>query len=149
VESVTFDLHDSFNDPQRIVTSPPFLIEEEGYGSFDIQITLKFKDSNINSFHFLHRLVVTKPKSSDLLTINLNSGFGNCIEMLYGYDVDLLERKLNLLGGRDILHAAQIVKDMRDDGCWVDESIEGEFHFDLYSLRKEIIDTLWNFVKNK
>lgn len=42
VESITFNLHDSFAQPKRKVVSPPFKVSEQGWGSFllIVEITL-------------------------------------------------------------------------------------------------------------
>jgi len=43
LEKVVFTLHDTFKDPKRTVTSPPYKIQEAGYGSFKILIDLYFR----------------------------------------------------------------------------------------------------------
>lgn len=42
VKRVVFQLHPSFNNPTRVVESPPFEISECGWGEFEIAITLFF-----------------------------------------------------------------------------------------------------------
>ena len=45
LEKAVFTLHQSFQDPVRTVSKPPFKLSEQGYGSFQIQIELFFKVS--------------------------------------------------------------------------------------------------------
>lgn len=40
VKRVVFQLHPSFNDPTRVVESPPFELSETGWGEFEIGITI-------------------------------------------------------------------------------------------------------------
>jgi YEATS domain-containing protein 4 len=42
VKKVVFQLHPSFNNPTRVVESPPFEVSECGWGEFEIAITLFF-----------------------------------------------------------------------------------------------------------
>lgn len=42
IEKVVFYLHQSFAEPIRVVTSPPFQVTETGWGSFDIQMKVYF-----------------------------------------------------------------------------------------------------------
>ena len=42
IKHVVFQLHPSFNNPTRIVESPPFELSECGWGEFEIGISLFF-----------------------------------------------------------------------------------------------------------
>lgn len=42
VKRAVFQLHSSFNNPMRVVESPPFELSECGWGEFEIAITLHF-----------------------------------------------------------------------------------------------------------
>ena len=42
VKRVVFQLHSSFNNPTRVVETPPFELSESGWGEFEIVITLHF-----------------------------------------------------------------------------------------------------------
>uniref|UniRef100_A0A2C9WCL1 YEATS domain-containing protein n=1 Tax=Manihot esculenta TaxID=3983 RepID=A0A2C9WCL1_MANES len=42
IKRVVFQLHPSFNNPTRVVDSPPFELSECGWGEFEIVITLVF-----------------------------------------------------------------------------------------------------------
>lgn len=42
VKRAVFQLHASFNNPTRVLESPPFEVSESGWGEFEIAITLHF-----------------------------------------------------------------------------------------------------------
>lgn len=42
VKRVVFQLHSSFNNPMRVVESPPFELSESGWAEFEIAIILHF-----------------------------------------------------------------------------------------------------------
>lgn len=44
IKRVVFQLHPSFNNPVRVVDSPPFELSESGWGEFEIVISLYFHD---------------------------------------------------------------------------------------------------------
>lgn len=44
IKKVVFQLHPSFNNPVRVVESPPFELSECGWGEFEIAISLHFHD---------------------------------------------------------------------------------------------------------
>lgn len=46
VKKVHFKLHESYNNPNRIVTKPPYEVTETGWGEFDIVIKIYFHDPN-------------------------------------------------------------------------------------------------------
>lgn len=43
-DRVTYKLHPTFQNPNRVLKRPPFLIEEEGWGEFDLAIVMHFAD---------------------------------------------------------------------------------------------------------
>ncbi|PAA62040.1 hypothetical protein BOX15_Mlig021564g1 [Macrostomum lignano] len=45
VERVVFQLHPTFPDPMRVVSQPPFEIEEKAFGTFPMKIELHFNNS--------------------------------------------------------------------------------------------------------
>lgn len=55
-EKVSFKLHESFQNPLRIVLEPPFEIKETGWGEFEIQIKLHFRNANIKPLLVYHML---------------------------------------------------------------------------------------------
>lgn len=46
VKKVHFKLHDSYENPTRIVQEPPFEITETGWGEFEVVIKIYFQDTN-------------------------------------------------------------------------------------------------------
>lgn len=57
IKRAVFQLHSSFNNPTRVVESPPFELSEAGWGEFEIAITLYFHsdvcDKPLNLYHHL------------------------------------------------------------------------------------------------
>ncbi|XP_057966072.1 transcription initiation factor TFIID subunit 14b-like [Malania oleifera] len=57
IKRAVFQLHSSFNNPMRVVESPPFELSESGWGEFEIAITLYFHsdvcDKPLNVYHHL------------------------------------------------------------------------------------------------
>ncbi|KAK0179195.1 hypothetical protein PV327_008009 [Microctonus hyperodae] len=56
VKKVHFKLHESYNNPNRIVTKPPYELTETGWGEFEIVIKIYFHDSNerpVTIYHIL------------------------------------------------------------------------------------------------
>ena len=47
LDKVVFTLHETFDDPVRRVVKPPFMVAEQGYGSFQILVDLHFKVNKI------------------------------------------------------------------------------------------------------
>ncbi|XP_016439941.1 transcription initiation factor TFIID subunit 14b isoform X2 [Nicotiana tabacum] len=57
VKRVVFQLHSSFNNPTRVVDSPPFELSECGWGEFEIVLTLHFRtDVCDKPLHLYHHL---------------------------------------------------------------------------------------------
>lgn len=56
LSSVTYHLHQSFPNPIRKLTEPPFALEEEGWGEFDMKIVCKFisKGGTFTIYHDLN-----------------------------------------------------------------------------------------------
>jgi YEATS domain-containing protein 4 len=44
VESVTFILHESFADPVRVVSAPPYKVDDRGWGEFVVTVRVAFRD---------------------------------------------------------------------------------------------------------
>lgn len=42
IKKVTFNLHESFVNPLRVIKEPPFQVSETGYGGFTMPITIQF-----------------------------------------------------------------------------------------------------------
>jgi len=61
VKRVEFKLHDSYVNPKRIVSRPPYEITETGWGEFEIQIKLTFIDTQEKPVTFYHLLKLFFP----------------------------------------------------------------------------------------
>lgn len=46
IKKVTFKLHESYANQNRVVLKPPYEITETGWGEFEIVIKIYFHDSN-------------------------------------------------------------------------------------------------------
>lgn len=46
IKSVTFTLHQSFAEPVRVLTKPPYVVEETGWGEFSIKMAIAFHHCN-------------------------------------------------------------------------------------------------------
>jgi YEATS domain-containing protein 4 len=49
ISKVVFHLHASFSQPVRELTSPPYEVSEKGWGEFEAQIRIVWKDPNEKS----------------------------------------------------------------------------------------------------
>lgn len=70
IKKVHFKLHDSYPNQNRIVTKPPFEVQETGWGEFEVVIKIYFQDPNerpITIYHIL-KLFETDPVNK---TINV------------------------------------------------------------------------------
>ncbi|OUM62413.1 hypothetical protein PIROE2DRAFT_11323 [Piromyces sp. E2] len=56
IKKVVFRLHESFENPNRVVDSFPFEVSETGWGEFEILIKLYFQDSSEKHISFFHQL---------------------------------------------------------------------------------------------
>ncbi|KAJ8669972.1 hypothetical protein QAD02_001231 [Eretmocerus hayati] len=66
VKKIHFKLHESYNNPNRIVTKPPYELTETGWGEFEIVIKIYFHDPNeraVTLYHVL-KLFQTTPEVS-------------------------------------------------------------------------------------
>ena len=56
IKEVHFKLHDSFKNPERIITSWPFELYEVGWGEFDIRIKIYLIDETLKPIDLIHSL---------------------------------------------------------------------------------------------
>ncbi|KAK6136671.1 hypothetical protein DH2020_029578 [Rehmannia glutinosa] len=69
VKRAVFQLHSSFNNPTRVVDSPPFEVSESGWGEFEIAITLHFhNDVGDKPLHLYHHLKLYPEEESGPLS---------------------------------------------------------------------------------
>lgn len=55
IERVTFTLHASFHQPERILKHPPYEVTETGWGEFEIAINIRFhhEEKDVTIYHHL------------------------------------------------------------------------------------------------
>ncbi|EDR25055.1 YEATS domain-containing protein, putative [Entamoeba dispar SAW760] len=57
IDSVTFHLHESFQNPHRRISQPPYEITEQGWGEFEAVIEISFK-YNLGQITFKHFIIL-------------------------------------------------------------------------------------------
>ena len=61
IASVTFGLHSSFAQPNRVISTPPYEVTETGWGEFVINITVAFHDAALSPVSLSHLLKLFPP----------------------------------------------------------------------------------------
>mmetsp|Transcript_9084 Transcript_9084/g.17324 ORF Transcript_9084/g.17324 Transcript_9084/m.17324 type:complete len:267 (+) Transcript_9084:50-850(+) len=61
IEKVVFQLHASFAQPLREITTPPYEVTERGWGEFEAQIRITWKDPNEKSTYVSHGIKLYPP----------------------------------------------------------------------------------------
>lgn len=61
IHSVSFTLHSTFENRIRTIVEPPYEVEETGWGEFDINIEIKFKDETQSTVNLIHSLKLFPP----------------------------------------------------------------------------------------
>nr|XP_020455220.1 YEATS domain-containing protein 4 isoform X2 [Monopterus albus] len=64
VKKIQFKLHESYGNPLRVVTKPPYEITETGWGEFEIVIKIFFIDPNERPVTLYHLLKLFQSDSS-------------------------------------------------------------------------------------
>ncbi|XP_024118082.1 YEATS domain-containing protein 4, partial [Oryzias melastigma] len=64
VKKIQFKLHESYGNPLRVVTKPPYEITETGWGEFEIIIKIFFIDPNERPVTLYHLLKLFQSDSS-------------------------------------------------------------------------------------
>jgi YEATS domain-containing protein 4 len=64
ISKVIFQLHPSFAQPVRELTSPPFEVSEKGWGEFEAQIRIVWNDTNEQSVTLNHFIKLYPPPKS-------------------------------------------------------------------------------------
>ena len=72
IEYVTFHLHESFANPHRKITQPPYILNENGWGEFEVLIEIQFKFNFGNLFfhHFLMLFSNDKNKKGNISNVS-------------------------------------------------------------------------------
>ena len=104
VEKVEFKLHESFENPLKTFTEPPFKVEEIGWGEFRMEITIYSKDEISPPVSFLHDLAF-QPESFEkthVITLRPKPTTEAVIETLVGpsFVEEGGEKENDLSGGR-------------------------------------------------
>ncbi|KAK4988936.1 Ran GTPase binding protein Sbp1 [Elasticomyces elasticus] len=176
-EKVTYYLHPSFPNPTQVFKQPPFRIQEEGWGEFEMNIHLTpigggknseqkiAHDLNFQSekYDAIHNITFRNPKP-DLVAALRDSGptgGGDANGVVRterkrgkkdtkNVDMEKLAEGLQRLGEDDLLHVVQLVHDNKGPETYTKNDVEnGEFHVDLYTLPDNLIKMLWDFTGSK
>ncbi|KAL1990861.1 hypothetical protein VTN49DRAFT_5864 [Thermomyces lanuginosus] len=179
-DKVTYRLHPSFGDRAvQTFKTPPFRIEEEGWGEFDMTIglfapdkehtithDLNFQQSRYESKHvitfrnpkpaLLERLRETGPVPGDENGVKTKRGATGeesakkKKKLDKTIDMDKLADGLQKLSEDDLLQVVQMIHDNKSPDSYTRNDVEqGEFHVDLYTLPDTLIKMLWDFVTEK
>ncbi|KAJ9318967.1 hypothetical protein DTO271D3_555 [Paecilomyces variotii] len=178
-DKVTYTLHPSFGDRAiQTFKNPPFRISEEGWGEFDMQITLHADKDHIithdlnfqsNRYESKHVLTFKNPKPALLAALResgpvpgdenglktkrtaaADEGSKKKKRVDKNVDMDKLADGLQKLGEDDLLQVVQMVHDNKSADSYTQNDVEqGEFHVDLYTLPDPLIKMLWDFAQEK
>ncbi|KAA6397135.1 MAG: putative YEATS family protein, partial [Streblomastix strix] len=83
VRSVIFELHEDFHPNKRVVNEPPYEITEEGWGQFNLKITINFRMNDVNPVLIIHRLGLLSPDEMITANIGKHESFEVCDELLF------------------------------------------------------------------
>ncbi|OMP87815.1 Transcription initiation factor TFIID subunit 14 [Diplodia seriata] len=178
-EKATYRLHPSFEKrATQTVKKPPFRIEEEGWGEFEMQIILsaagKGADHTIDHdlnfqterYEAKHTITFKNPKP-ELLQLLKESGpipgeengarsrsalpsANSKKKKDKAVDMEKLADGLQRLGEDDLLQVVQMVHDNKSSDTYTKNDVEnGEFHVDLYTLPDNLVKMLWDFTAQR
>ena len=152
-EKVTYKLHESFGKKAtQVLKTPPFKIAEEGWGEFEMLVTLtplgNPKGGDIVLIHDLnfaqevyesvHAVTFRNPKPelADRLRESGAAGDANGAQRPAGaqpkkksgraVDMERLAGGLERLGEDDLLHVVQLVHDNKTDETYTKNDVESE-----------------------
>ncbi|KAL8938562.1 MAG: hypothetical protein Q9211_003151 [Gyalolechia sp. 1 TL-2023] len=175
-EKATYKLHPTFGD---LIKKPPFKIQEEGWGEFDMRIVVTGMDKG-GDHELLHDLNFQKERYEAEHKITFKNPKANLLEKLResgpvggeengvkpkraddsakknrkrpekGVDMEKLADSLQRLGEEDLLTVVQMVHDNKTADTYTKNDVEqGEFHVDLYTLPDGLVRMLWDFCVEK
>ncbi|KAJ5587369.1 uncharacterized protein N7459_003134 [Penicillium hispanicum] len=178
-DKVTYHLHPSFGSrATQSFKNPPFRIQEEGWGEFDMQIEFTADKAHIiqHDLNFLqeryeskHVITFKNPKPAFLAQLRESGpvpGDENGMKSKRSavgeesakkkkrteknVDMDKLADGLQKLNEDDLLQVVQMVHDNKAPDSYTKNDIEmGEFHVDLYTLPDTLIKMLWDFAAER
>ncbi|KAI9794900.1 MAG: hypothetical protein M1833_007347 [Piccolia ochrophora] len=174
-DKAVYKLHPSFKNPIHTVKTPPFRIQEEGWGEFDMEIVLTAverggdytipHDLNFQSerYEAKHTITFRNPKPALMAVLKESGpvpGDENGVKKRAKADDELKKRKrggqnidmekladgLQRLQEEDLLQVVQMVHDNKTPETYTKNDVEqGEFHVDLYTLPDHLVKMLWDF----
>ncbi|KAF1814831.1 transcription initiation factor subunit [Eremomyces bilateralis CBS 781.70] len=176
-DKVEYNLHPSFEKrAKQTFKKPPFKIQENGWGEFDMLIKLYHShkggesdithDLNFQSERYESKHVVVfknpKPELVALLKESGPVGEENGVrgkkegaerrKSKKGGNIDMerLAENLQRLSEDDLLNVVQMVHDGKSPDTYTKNDVEaGEFHVDLYTLPDLLVKSLWDFTEEK
>ena len=78
IKKVQFKLHESYANPNRVVSKPPYEVSETGWGEFEVQVKIHFNDAaNEKPLIFYHVLKLFHGNSSGSGTGSGSAGTAN------------------------------------------------------------------------
>ncbi|KAL7271203.1 transcription factor TFIIF complex subunit Tfg3 [Rhizina undulata] len=80
-DKVTYKLHPTFANPTRVLKKPPFLLQEQGWGEFDMEIVLHAVDKG-GDHNIRHDLNFQKSKYEAIHTVTFNNPRPNLARLL-------------------------------------------------------------------
>jgi len=67
VKKIHFKLHESYTNPNRVITKPPYEVTETGWGEFEIVIKIYFHDTNERPVTLYHILKLFQSETNIML----------------------------------------------------------------------------------
>ncbi|OWR52245.1 YEATS domain containing protein 4 [Danaus plexippus plexippus] len=96
IKKVHFKLHESYANPNRIVTKPPYELTETGWGEFEIVIKIYFHDSNERPVTLYHILkLFQSPVSETAPTVGRSLVSESYEEIVFQEPTQLMQHLLN------------------------------------------------------
>jgi len=174
-EKVQYQLHPTFANPNPIIRKPPFALQEQGWGEFDMTIVCTLAEKN-GDYSVQHDLNFQKNKYDALHTLTFKNVKPGVLRILresgpvpeadengvkkvldkkkrkstQNVDMERLADGLQKLSEDDLLEVVQMVHDNKAPDTYVKNDVEqGEFHVDLYTLPDNLVKMLWDFTTAK
>ncbi|KAL9060018.1 MAG: hypothetical protein Q9162_000868 [Coniocarpon cinnabarinum] len=175
-----FKLHPSFGvrEKQTFRSPTPFKCAEEGWGEFEMMITLTppgvgksgetvlHHDLNFGQedYEATHSVSFKNPKPELLERLKLTGevpgqgangvggrGAGSAKKRkTNNVDMDKLAEGLQQLAEDDLLHVVQMIHEQKSSDTYTKNDVEnGEFHVDLYTLPDALVKGLWDYTSTK
>ncbi|KAL9101293.1 MAG: hypothetical protein Q9163_003428 [Psora crenata] len=143
-EKVIYKLHETFEARQiQTFKRPPFKIKENGWGEFDMLITLTAVEKG-GEFQIPHDLNFQQEKYESKHQIVRECEL-TCIVRAQ-IDMDKLAENLQRMSEDDLLLIVQMIHDKKTPETMTKNDVDqGEFHVDLYTLPDSLIRELWDF----